>query len=167
MEFGNGHIMGADSLANLAVITKFEPFGRDDFPLKPETFSIGTSKFRAWKKTSGSQYRTVGVADGTFDALIYVGFHFYIFSPQSAQRPQRKNIPIPGGEVMGENFKYLGLFFDSIPSLCPLRSPSLNHFTPAASFPAKYPVEIAMPPPDFSDIGSAWAIIAPAAKRLA
>ena len=85
MELGNRHIVGADSLTNLAVITKFEPFGRDNPSLKPETFSIGTGKLRAWKKASGSQYRTVGVADGTFDALIDVGFHKYLFIAENAE----------------------------------------------------------------------------------
>jgi len=85
MELWNGHIVGADSLTNLAVITKFEPFRRDDFSPKPETFSIGTGEFRAWKKASGSQYRTVGVADGTFDALIDIGFHKYLFTDGNAE----------------------------------------------------------------------------------
>jgi hypothetical protein len=75
MELGNGYLMGTDPLANFAVITKFEPCGRNGFPFKTETFSIGTGEFRAWKKTGGLQHRTVRVADGTFDALINIGFH--------------------------------------------------------------------------------------------
>jgi hypothetical protein len=93
MEFGNGHIMGADLLANLAVITKFEPFGRDDFSLKPETLGIGPGKLRAWKKAGGSQYRTVGVADGTFDALIDVRFHLFFFTTERAEAAEK----IPAG----------------------------------------------------------------------
>jgi hypothetical protein len=75
MELGDGYIMGTDPFANLAVIAKFEPCGRNGFPFQTETFSIGTGKFRAWEKTGGFQHRTVGVADGTLDALIDVGFH--------------------------------------------------------------------------------------------
>jgi hypothetical protein len=75
MQLWNGYIMGADPFANFAVIAEFEPFRRNVFSLKAETFSIGTGEFRAWKKACGLQHWTIGVADGAFDTLINVGFH--------------------------------------------------------------------------------------------
>jgi hypothetical protein len=83
MQFGDGYVMRADHLANLAVVAEFKPICGNRFFLQAEALGIRSREFGAGEKTRGPQHRAVSIADGTLDALIDVGFHKYFFTAEN------------------------------------------------------------------------------------
>jgi len=90
VQLGDWDLVGADSLTDLAVVTILEPLGREGFLPAAKTLGIGSCQFGPRKEPGGLEDRAKGGADGAFDAVIDIGFHF-IVSPQRAQRTQRLN----------------------------------------------------------------------------
>jgi hypothetical protein len=89
VQVGNGHVLRADPFADLAVIAVLQPFGRNGFSLEAEALRVRPSQLGPWKKPRGLQDRAEGVTDGTLNALIDVGFHFFDFFTTETQRTQR------------------------------------------------------------------------------
>jgi hypothetical protein len=69
------NLVGADSLTDLAVVTKLEPLGREGFLPAAKTLGIGSCQFGPRKEPRGLKDRAKGGADGAFDAVIDIGFH--------------------------------------------------------------------------------------------
>ena len=85
MQLGDGYVMRADRLADLAIVAEFKPLCGNRFFLHSEALGIRAGKFGAGEKTRGLQHRAVSIADGTFDALIEVGFHKHFFTAETAE----------------------------------------------------------------------------------
>jgi hypothetical protein len=89
VQVGNGYVLRADPLADLAVVAILQPLQGNGLPLKAETFRIRSGQLGPGKKPRGLQHRAVGVTDGTLNALVDVGFHIYFFTKET-QRTRRK-----------------------------------------------------------------------------
>jgi hypothetical protein len=90
VQVGNGNVLRADPLADLAVVAILQPLRGNGLPLEAKPFRIRPGQLRPGKEPRGFQDRTVGVTDGTLDALIYIRFHEYIFATEGTENTEEK-----------------------------------------------------------------------------
>ena len=88
MQLRDRDVVRADSFADFTVIAILEPFGRNDILLPAKPLGIGPGQLGPGKETGGLEDRAVGRADGAFDAVIDIGFHF-IFTTESTENAEK------------------------------------------------------------------------------
>jgi hypothetical protein len=76
MKLRNRYLVRTNPLTDLAVVTILEPLGGNGLLPAPETLGVRARQLGPRKEAGGLEDRAEGGADGAFNAVVDVRFHF-------------------------------------------------------------------------------------------